>query len=204
MNVFNSENIELIQQIVILMAGVIALILKVRASISLKNRKLDLKHDIEILDLLKKQGNIDINHIEDKVKSDLVYLYDKSSINENGLTTFFIGVTIFVGFGLWSLNIYNNNLGFSGWIILTMVMSGVGLSMILMESPKVRKTQPFLVFGFFDRPNMVIGFNIMLISGIILFMLIMKLKSFSFWEFLSGLFFILGIFTVIRNIKIIK
>ena len=59
----------------------------------------------------------------------------------------------------------------------------------------------FYQIEFYDKENFRFGIIITLFSGILTGILIWKIDSFSFWQFLSGLFFIIGIFSLIKNTK---
>ena len=195
---------ESIQKIILIATGIVALILKIKNIYSLKNQKQDLKQDIEILDLLKKQNNPNIENIERKIDTNLRKLYDDNTLTDSGISGFILGITFFIGFGWWSVNIFNNSLEFNGWIILTMFLSASGLSMIAMDTTRFRKNEPFYKIGFYEKSNMRIGLILSFIGGFSLWILIVKLQSFSFWEFLSGLVFLYGIFLILKNIKEIK
>ena len=70
------DNLELIQKIVLIVTGVIAILLKIKSYFSTKNQKQDFKQDIEILELLKKQGNTNTKALENKIDSELGKIYD--------------------------------------------------------------------------------------------------------------------------------
>jgi len=195
------ENLELIQKITLIVTGVIALLFKVKNYFSVKNQKQDLKLDIEILDSLKKLNNPKIGTLEEKIINDLEKIYDKKIIHSSGFTGLIIGLTFFIGFGWWSINIYNNHSEFNPWIILTMFFSGSGISMILMDTSRTIKNEPFFKIGFYEKSNMRFGLIISIISGLTLFILIIKLESFSLWEFLSGFIFLYGLFMIGKNIR---
>lgn len=199
--ILNTINIVYIQKLIIILSALFPLIIKIKHSFSSKNRKQDLKQDIEILDLLKKQNNFNYSNLEDKINKNLEFIYSKDYKLESGFTGFLTGLAIFVGFGLWSFNIYNSHENFNGWIILTMFMAAGGFSMMLMDSSIKSKIVPYYKIGFFNRTNMVIGLIFILISGLTTFILISKLNSFTYWYILLGLIFFLGLTSIIRNIK---
>jgi hypothetical protein len=201
----NIDNMESIQKVILIATGLIALLYKLKNFFSIKNLKQDLKQDIEILELLKKQNNPNIENIEKKIDSDLKKIYDKEFDTDSGFFGFFIGMIFFVCFGWWTISIINNSEGFNGWIILTASMAAFGLSFVLMDTSYSRKKEPFFKIGFYEKFNMRIGFFIFLISGFIFITLLIKLNSFSFWELLAGIICIYGFFSgIYKNIKRIK
>ncbi|MCE5345384.1 MAG: hypothetical protein LLG13_03715 [Bacteroidales bacterium] len=198
------NNLELIQKLLLITTGFIALLFKIKSYFSIKTQKHDLKLDIEILDLLKKQNNPNTENIEKKVKKDIEKIYDQNLIHSSEFTGFIIGLTFFIGFGWWSISIFNNSQGFNAWIILTMFLSASGISMILMDSSRTIKNQPFFILGFYEKSNMRFGLLLSLLGGFMLLILILRLRSFSFCEFLSGFIFLYGLFLIIKNIRKVK
>ncbi|MFA5432541.1 MAG: hypothetical protein WC319_06665 [Candidatus Paceibacterota bacterium] len=197
----NINNLETYAKILVGITGAIATFGKIRESFTSIKRKQELKLDLEILDKLKNNGNIQTENIEEKINSSLKKAFENKSEN---LTTFFIGIAVFVGFGFWTVDILNQSQSFSGWIILTLLLSLVGLSMIFGNNEKKIEKGIFYQIGFYDKSNFRFGIIITLFTGFLTPILILKLNGFSFWQFLSGLFFLIGIGSLIRNIKRIK
>lgn len=201
---YNIDNIELIQKLVLIVTGFFVLVFKVKTYFSLKNQKQDLKQDIEILDLLKKQNRPNTQNIEKKIENDLNKIYDHNQKHDSGFFGFITGTTFFIGFGWWSFNIYNTNQGFNGWIVLTMFLSLFGLSTILMDTSYTNKSEPFLKIGLFEKVNLRIGLILFLVSGFTLWILFIKLNSFSFWLIFFGMVFLYGTMMILKNIRRIK
>lgn len=195
------DNFELIQKIFLIGTAVITALIKIKTYYSVKTQRQDLKLDLEILDLLKKQNNINTTILENKINADLEKNYDKNLILHSGFTGLVIGLTFFIGFGWWSINIFNTYTSFNAWIILTMFFAASGLSMIFMDTSRTIKNEPFFKIGFYEKSNMIFGLVLAMISGFILFILLVKLDSFSFWEFLSGFIFLYGLFMIFKNIR---
>lgn len=200
----NDDNIELIQKLVLITSGFFVLVFKVKSYFSLIKQKQDLKQDIEILDLLKRQNNTNTQNIEKKIETDLNKIYDPNQKHDNGFFGFVTGTTFFIGFGWWSFSIYNNNQGFNGWIILTMFFSLFGLSTILIDTSFTKKNEPFLKIGFFEKGNLRAGIILFLVSGFTFMIMFIKLNSFSIWEILLGMIFLYGTMMIIKNIRRIK
>ncbi len=116
---------------------------------------------------------------------------------------FFIAIAVFIGFGFWSIDIFKNSENFNGWIILTVFCSLTGFTMIFGDSTEEKKDdkEPFYKIGLYDKKNFNFGVIVTLFTGILTPILILKMDGFSFWQFLSGLFFIIGFGGIIKSVK---
>ena len=200
MDLINSINLEILPKFLIAMSGVLAGFLKIRESLSIYRRKQELKTDLEIYELSLKNGIVTTElkeNIEKRVRK-LVF------IKNDGLINFMTGTAVFVGFGLWSIDIFQNNSEFNGWIILTLLCSLSGLSMMLMGDEEKGKKDTFLQIHFKDKKNFRIGIIITLLCGVLAPILYLKSYDLNFWQFLTGLFFFIGFYSLIKNIKIVK
>lgn len=139
--------------------------------------------------------------IEEKIDLKLKKAFENRSEN---FTNFFVGIAVFVGFGWWSVEILKNNKGFNGWIILTLFCSLIGLSLVFDNGDKTAEKESFYKIGFYDKTNFRTGIIITVLFGLLTPILIWKMDEISFWQFLSGLFFIIGLFSVLKNIKRIR
>lgn len=195
------NNIETYAKVFVGIIGVIAAFGKLRESFASIKRKQELKLDLEILEKLKSNDKFESSKIEEKINYKLKKTFEDRTEN---LTNFFVGIAVFVGFGFWTVDIFRSSDGFNGWIILTLLCCLTGLTLIFSSDNKKEEKAPFYQIGFFDKENFRIGIVITLLTGILTAILIWKLDGFSFWQFLSGLFFIIGIGSLIKNIKRIK
>ena len=195
------NNIENYLKIIVSVIGAIAAFGKIRESFASIKRKQELKLDLEILEKLKADNEFDTSEIKEKINSKLKNSFQNRTEN---LTNFFVGIAVFVGFGFWSADIFQKMENFNGWIILTILCSLIGLSMTLGNNDKVKDKGVFLSFAFYDKGNFIIGLIITLLAGILTYILIIKIDGFSYWQFLSGLFFATGIGSLIKNTKRIK
>lgn len=182
------------------MSGVIAVFLKIREGLSIHRRKQELKTDLEIYELSKK-NEIATSELKENIENRVRQLVD---IKNDGLTNFITGTAVFVGFGLWSIDIYQNTPEFNGWIILTLFCALAGLSMMIGRTEEKEPKSTFLQIHFKDKKNFQFGVIITLLCGVLTPILIIKSDGFNFWQFLSGLFFFIGLISLIKNIKIIK
>jgi len=194
----NLHNIEIYIKVFVGIIGIIAAFGKLRDYFAEFKRKQELKLDLEILESIKKNNFFDSLEIEEKIKLKLNKTFENR--NEN-LTNFLTGIGVFVGFGFWTIDIIQNSKEFNAWIILTLLCSLTGLTLIFNNDSKKEEKGVFYQIEFYDKENFRFGIIITLFSGILTGILIWKIDSFSFWQFLSGLFFIIGIFSLIKNTK---
>lgn len=197
----NLNNIETYVKVFVGIIGAIAAFGKLRESFASIKRKQELKLDLEILEKLKSNDKFESSEIEEKINYKLKKAFEDSTEN---LTNFFVGIAVFIGFGFWTVDIFKNSAGFNGWIILTLLCCLTGLTLIFNSDNKKEEKGIFYQIGFYDKENFRIGIIITLLTGILTVVLIWKLDGFSFWQFLSGLFFVIGIGSILKNIKRIK
>jgi hypothetical protein len=195
---------DFIQKFILIITAIIALTLKLRKSLSIKNKRTDLKEDIKIYEQLKKYNNFDCSDIENEIKENLDIVYNKKNRLDNSYTGFMTGLAIFIGFGLWAISIYNSYVKFNGWIILTLFFCAGGFSIMLMDTTVKTKAVPYFKIGFYNKSNMLIGFIFLCISGLTALIMLNKLDYFNSWYILLGIFFLIGLNTIIINIKRLK
>ena len=70
---------DLVQKSILIITAIIALIPKLKKSLSLKNKKTDLKEDIQIYEQLKKYENFDSSSLENEIKENLEIVYNKKN-----------------------------------------------------------------------------------------------------------------------------
>ena len=197
----NLNNIETYLKIVVGIIGAIVTFGKLRESFASIKRKQELKLDLEILEKLKSNNTFESSEIEEKIEAKLQTTFENRTEN---LTNFFIGIAVFIGFGFWTIDIFKSSADFNGWIVLTLFCSLMGLIMIFDNGEKREDKELFYQIGIYDKNNFIVGIIILLFTGILTPILIFKFDGFSFWQFLSGLFFFISLGSVIRNIKRIK
>lgn len=195
------NNIETYIKVFVGIIGAIATLGKLRESFASIKRKQELKLELEILDKLKSNEKFEISKIEEKINFKLKKAFEDRTEN---LTNFFVGIAVFVGFGFWTVDIFKSSEGFNGWIILTLFCCLIGLTLIAKSDNKKEKKGIFYQIAFYDKEGFRFGIIFTLLMGILTGILIWKIKGFSFWQFLTGLFFVIGISSLIKNIKRIK
>jgi hypothetical protein len=199
---FHVDNgLEFYAKVFVALTGLIATFLKLKETLSAVKRKQELKLDLEIYELLKRSTELEARTAKESIEKKLALAFNTF---EEGLTNFFIGLTVFIGFGLWSVDIYQSSISFNGWIILTAICSVTGLSMMLGGGKTEVNKKVFYKIGFFDKRNFQFGFIVCVVMGVLLPILLVKIDGFSFWQFFTGLFFIIGVRSIVQNIKRIE
>jgi len=195
------SDIDFYAKIIVGVIGAIATFGKLRESFASIKRKQEIKLDLEILEKIKNNEVFQSQDIEAKINEKLNKAFEPDS---DSLTNFFTGIAAFVGFGFWSVDIFRTSANFNGWIILTLSCSLIGLSLVFNKNVREKDKGVFFQIGLYDKENFRFGLIVTLLTGILTPILILKLNGFSFWQFLSGLFFFIGLGSLIRNIKQIK
>lgn len=197
----NLDNFEIYLKVFVAFIGAIAAFVKLKEGFASIKQKKELKLDLEILEKLKLNDNIQTSEIEEKIKLKLDKAFENRTEN---LTNFFTGIAVFIGFGFWSVDILQNSNEFNGWFTLTLLCSLIGLALIVGNNDKKEKEEIFYQLEFYDKSNFQTALIIIFLTGVLTPILIWKIDGFSFWQFLSGLFFFIGIASLMRSIKRIK
>lgn len=197
----NLNNLEIYIKVFVGIIGLIAGLGKLRENFASLKRKQEIKLDLEILEKLNTINLFDSSEIELKINDKLNKAFEDRTEN---LTNFFVGIGVFVGFGFWTVDIFQNSKEFNGWIVLTLLCCLTGLSLIFNSETDKKEKGMFYQIGIYDKENFRFGIILTFLSGIITAILILKVDGFSFWQFLSGLFCIIGIGSLIKNIRRIK
>lgn len=195
------DKIDIYPKIIVALTGLIAAFIKIRDSYSSTRLKEKIKLDLEVYELLNKNGDFDKAELKETIEKNIS---NSLTHEKNGFADFFVGLVIFVGFGLWTVDIFQFYKSFNGWIILTAFLSLTGLSMLFDNKDKRKSKEVFFQIGLYDKTNFQFGFVITGLTAILTPTLIFKMDGFSFWQFLSGVFFIIGLMSIIKNIKRIK
>lgn len=197
----NLTDLETIVKIVIGVIGAIATIGKLRSYFTNSKLKEEVKLDLEIFEKIK-NNNLSTNEIEEKISKNITKAYENR--NES-FTNFLYGISIFVGFGFWTINLIGNiDESFNSWSILTLIISFIGLSIAFGnndEAQNEKNNTPFIKIGIFEKTNFKFVLIIFLLTSIMTPILIWKIGEFSWWIFLSAIFFLMS---VIKLYKIIK
>ncbi|AUC75701.1 hypothetical protein [Olleya sp. Bg11-27] len=195
------NNIENVAKIIIALIGALATFNKLREAFSAVKRKQELKLDLEILEKLQLNKNLYDKSIEEKIKEKMLKSFD---YNTENLTNFILGIIVFIGFGLWSVEIFQSSSDFNGWIILTLFISAIGLLLTFDGKDNIKHKEQFYAIGFYDKQNFTFSVMLIFVMGILTPVLIWKSDGITFWQFLTSLMFLIGIGSFIKSIKRIK
>ena len=196
----NYNNLDSLFKIIIGLIGSILTLRKLMGSFADSKRKQEIKLDLEILEKLKENNEIDTTKIKKRISQNMENAYSLNK--DSNWYNFILGIVITIGFGVWTIDIYSNSERFNGWIILTVFCFVAGISMVLGLDKEVTKEKTvFMKFGLFDKSNIRFGIIISIFTGILTPILYFKQNGPSFGLFISGLFFLIGLATIIRNIK---
>lgn len=190
-------NIETYLKILLGLAGAIAALVKIKDSFSVVKKKQELKLDLEILEKIENCKTIDKEDLETKIKKKVDTLFEHKA---DDITNFIVGLAVFVGFGLWTIDLFMVSEKFNGWGILTLFCSLLGVLMLFGRNSMTDKKTVFYKIGFFDKDNFKYGFILFLFTALLTPILIVK-NGLTFWVFLTGLFFIISLFSLIKNIR---
>lgn len=167
---YTQIDIDVISKILLIVTSLLSIILVIKNDFTVIYKKQKLKRELEILNLLNGTG-IDNEILCSAIKKDLISIYTKSPKNTN-FTLYVIPLVLFIGFGLWTLEIYKQD-GFNPWILLTLFLSLIGVSMALSKpiSKMKNNDKPFVKIGFYIKP-IFFGLFLIFFSGIIILILL--------------------------------
>jgi hypothetical protein len=194
--------LETILKITISITGIISVFIKLFDSFSQTTRKRKLKIDLELLEKIN-SGDIDS---EDRERINLrqkEIIHEYINIKETTVKWFdiFYALTLFVGFGWWTIYIYEINSEFSPWTILTGLLSFVGLSLLI--DNKWRKSNEYKVILKItilnDFKYAIITLGLAIIIGIFIYT---KYDGYTNWYILIGVLTPVGYKLLADGIKI--
>ncbi|WP_289056007.1 hypothetical protein [Carboxylicivirga marina] len=196
--------LETVLKLIISIAGLISVIVKLVDSISQTSRKRKLKTDLELLEKIN-LGNIDTEDKERVKKQFKEILHEYLNIKETTIKLFdiFYALTLFVGFGWWTIYIYEINTDFSPWTILTGLISLVGLSLLIDNKWRKKKEHKVIlkitILDDFKYAVIVLGIGIL-----IGFFVYTKHAGYTHWYILIGVLIPIGLKMLADGIKLNK
>lgn len=200
---FNQLDIETGLKLLSGVTALLALLQKSWTSFSHVKKKQALKIDLEILELSKKNELINSELLIENLNEKISKMYVDASTKIDNFRNFLIGIVSFVGFSWWSIDLYSKRLDFNPWIILTGFMAVIGFAMMFDVGNRKDENveNPFFVFEIKRKNNFIIGLSLFTIFGLISWLTILR-NGFSFWLILTGIFSLIGIGTIISEIRI--
>lgn len=187
-------------KVTVAVSGFFALLRNTTEAFSDKQRKQNLKTDLEIFEISKNLNSKKMSQIRNRVESEIDYLYNTDKYSSDNLLNFILGFILLVGFSFWTINLVQNSADFNPWIILTMFMAGVGFTMLFDKRKKEMKGEFFRI-EFYDKKNIQIGFIILVIAAVCMIILIVIYEELTLGLFAAALFVLTGFIGVVRNIK---
>ncbi|BAX82211.1 hypothetical protein [Labilibaculum antarcticum] len=194
--------LETVLKLIISIAGLISVIIKLLDSLSQTNRKRKLKTDLELLEKIN-SGDIDSEDKEKINKRLKEILHEYLDIKETTVKWFdiFYALTLFVGFGWWTIYIYEINTEFSPWTILTGLLSFVGLSLLIDNKWRKKKEDKVIL-----KITILDGFKYAIVmlglASLIGFFLYAKYDGYTHWYILIGVFIPIGFKLLADGIKL--
>lgn len=188
----------------IAITGLITVIVKFVDSFSETRRKNSLKTDLELLEKLNSENL----NVEDKAKINnqiKVILEEYFKIKETTFKLFdiFYALTLFVGFGWWTVYIYETSHGFSPWTILTGLISFLGLG-ILIDGRWIKKSVgvPLITIVVYKGIHIsIILIGLSTLTGLYIWNIY---KSYTNWFIPVGVVLTLGVKSFYDSVKIRK
>lgn len=187
------NNIEIITKVIIGVVGAIATLGKLRELFTTAKIKQEISIDLDILEKIKNNESLYTVEIEKKIKFNLNKAY---GVKNEGFINFLYGIALFVGFGFWTISLLGDLESFNAWSILTLIVAFIGLSIAFDTNEKEineNKEIPFYKIGLYEKTNFRFSLIVFAFTVTLTPVLIWKLDGFSFWQFLSGILFILSI-----------
>lgn len=195
---------ELFFKIVISIKSAITVFLKLMDVLSSNQRRRDLVSEMELLSRLSKLDVDEENreNINKKVNSTLASFLESKRKKINFFNLFY-SLCLFVGFGWWTLQIYNTYQTFNPWIILTALISFIGFSLILDNNWSEEKdTKDKVLFSIKLMKDIRIAIIVLGSSITIGILLYLKIKEYSNWMILIVVLLLMGLKVLFDSVKI--
>lgn len=196
------EGVEISIKWIIAITGFVSIIIKF-IDISSNNRlKRNLKSDLELLNSVDRSyfNEEDKKELEEQIKITLTNFLDTKE-SKIKLFDWFYALVIFIGFGWWTIYLYQINSQFNPWSILTGVFSVIGLTMLTDRKLKNKVAENVLV-----TIKILKGFGASigaLALGLFLsFFVYTKNEGYSNWYILCALIVLLSSKGIYDSIKI--
>ena len=197
-----TENFDLIAKWFIALTGLISVLIKFSESTSITRRKSNLRTDLDLLDKIEKNDieNQELLRIKAKRKK---VLNEYLEIEETSLKWFdiFYALILFVGFGWWTIYIYEINSNFSPWTIVTGLISFIGLALLLDNKWRKKSDEKVLIHIIVlrDIKTAVIFIGLSILIGFFIFQ---KHEGYTHWYILIGIMIPIGLTALFDSIRI--
>jgi hypothetical protein len=197
-----TEDFELIVKWFITVTGLISVIVKFADSISESRRKRNLKTDLELLEKIDK-GDLDSDD-QEKIKKQIKEILEEYlSIKDTTVKWYdmFYALALFVGFGWWTIYIYEMNKDFNPWTILTGLISFIGLA-LLIDNKWRKKSEEKTLLTITVLKDIRIAAVFLGLGTLLGFFIFIKFDGYTHWYILIGVMIPIGLKTLFDSIKI--
>jgi len=194
-------SIETIIKIIIGVIGVISTLGKLKDLFANNKRKQEINTDLDILQKLKNNSELYDSKIETKIKENLQKAYSNKN---SDFTDFLWGLSLFIGFGFWTIDLLGNFTDFNPWAILTLGIAFIGLSISFGTNDKEiveANEQPFYKIGIFEKTNFKFTIIVLIFTTTILPIMVWKISGFSYWYILVFRFWVMSLLKLCKIIR---
>lgn len=191
-------------KIIVALIGFLSLIIKIQEFFSDVKRRQNLKLDLEILELGNKNNSVDTKYISKSVQDEIAKLYDSETYTRKNIVDYLIGLFLFIGFGYWTIEIFNNGDKFNPWTLLTMFLSLAGLITLFSRNSSKKYKGEFMRIEFHDKSNYWMSLIILTISIFVGIYLISQNQKVTIGSTVAILFSIIFLSVLYKSTRIIK
>jgi hypothetical protein len=198
------EEFELILKWLIAITGLLSVVAKMADTFSQIQKKKNLKTDLELIE------KINLNNLKiedrDKLKEQPSIILEKFLSLQETQTKWFdvlYAIILFVGFGWWTVFIYEMNSGFSPWAILTGFVSLVGFS-LLVDTKWDRKKDDKTLFKITVMSGIGLGITILGVGLLTGAMVRLTIPGYTHWYILVSVLILLGLKALFDSFKFEK
>jgi len=189
-----------------LITALIAFVERIAQWFSINRKKRELKTDLEILQLFKEVEFTNKEQLIDKINEKIGVIYKDTSMRLQNFRFFLFGLSLFLGFSWWSINLYALKSEFNPWMMLTIFLTSVGFSIMFEIDKSYKKGKDIEKIAYEleikNKSEFITGISGFLIFGLSCAVIIIFTKHFTIWSIITGGIAILSFFTFLSTIKI--
>ena len=189
-------------------------ILKMREDFNIFKKKQNVKIDLEILELIKKEQTLNESNLVNELKINISNIYGKLDYESKlvNLFLFLLGVLFLGGFSWWTIDLYYKYLSFTPWMLLTSFFAFLGFIWIFHKEKK-RSTEQnveqnvelvFFKVEVVDKKSFISGFSFFCFFGLFSWGFWELADGFTFWVIIPLAITLLGFTILLRCVRIRK
>jgi len=193
--------IEIVLKLIIYITGLVSVIIKLIDSLSPISRKRKLRVDLELLEKINSEDidKEDKDIVQKQLKKILKEYLNIKEVNIKWFNVLY-ALILFVGFGWWTIYIYEINFNFSPWMILTGLISIVGLSLII-DNKWERNKEDKVILKITILEDFKYSFMLLGLSTLIGIFIYTKYDGYTNWYILIGVLILMGFKLLADGIK---